>query len=283
MWHVPAFVVSLFEMRPHTFVAELVGRIRVLGVLQRLALCYGVGATLGLYLSRRALVMVSAVILLVYWWILWAFDSGTELYALQTNAALRFDLWLMGRGLHHGERVNGARFAFDPEGVLSTLPAVVTFVMGYLVGAFLDRTQDRRHAVAELLPAAVLLIGAGLVWDSWFGFPINKKLWTSSFVLYAAGWSTLARCRCSGPSTCTARRRCRSSTSSAEPAASPTSPRQLARRHPLPHDADGSRDGQPINSAAAMPGCMPTRRAMALAGDNGPSGRSVFAVGFTCW
>lgn len=192
MWHVPAFIVAVFELRPHTFVQELFGRIRLLGVLQRLALCYGVGATLGLWLSRRALVAVSAVLLLAYWWILWAFDSGTEVYALQTNAALRFDLWLMGpEHLHHGERVNGARFAFDPEGVLSTLPALVTFVIGYLVGAWLDRTHDRRHAVADLLPVAVLLIGAGFVWDAWFGFPINKKLWTSSFVLYAAGWSML--------------------------------------------------------------------------------------------
>ena len=79
-----------------------------------------------------------------------------------------------------------------PKGLLSTLPAIVTFIIGYLTGGFLDRTKDRRYALAELFPAALALIAAGFLWDYWFGFPINKKLWTSSYTLYAGGWSLLA-------------------------------------------------------------------------------------------
>jgi predicted acyltransferase len=192
MWYVPGFVQSLFQLTPGAYLSDLAGRIRIMGVLQRLALCYGIGSTLALFVSRRALIATGAVILVAYWWLMWTFGQGPDPYSLQTNAALRLDLWLFGPGhLYHGERVDGARFAFDPEGVLSTLPAIVTFIMGYLTGRYLDETADRRRAVSELLPAACLLIAAGYVWGDWFGFPVNKKLWTSSYTLYAGGWSLL--------------------------------------------------------------------------------------------
>ena len=192
MWHVPGFVASLFTLTPGAFLTDLVVRVRILGVLQRLAICYGIGATLALYLSRRALVAVGGGILLLYWALLWAFGQGPDPYALQTNAALRLDTWVLGPAhLYHGERVDGVRFAFDPEGILSTLPAIVTFIIGYLTGMFLDRTRDSRQALVDLLPTACLLIAAGFIWSEWFGFPINKKLWTSSYTLYAGGWSML--------------------------------------------------------------------------------------------
>ena len=175
-----------------TFVTGLLAKIRILGVLQRLALCYGIGSTLALVLSRRTLIGTAGVLLLAYWWLMSAFGQGLDPLSLQTNAALRFDLWLMGPDhLYHGERVDGVRFAFDPEGALSTLPAIVTFIIGYLTGQFLDRTPDRRQALSDLLPAACLLIAAGFLWSEWLGFPINKKLWTSSYTLYAGGWSLL--------------------------------------------------------------------------------------------
>ncbi|MGE5198939.1 MAG: acyltransferase family protein [Rhodospirillaceae bacterium] len=192
MWYVPGFVASLFTLTPGAFLADLAGRIRIMGVLQRLALCYGIGATLALYLSRRMLIAAGGGILMLYWALMWGFGQGPDPYALQTNAALRLDAWLLGPAhLYHGERVDGVRFAFDPEGILSTLPAIVTFIIGYLTGRFLDQARDRRQALVDLLPTACLLIAAGFIWSEWFGFPINKKLWTSSYTLYAGGWSML--------------------------------------------------------------------------------------------
>ncbi len=193
MWHVPGFFASLFTLTPGAFLADLAARIRIMGVLQRLALCYGIGCTLALFTGRRALIAAGGALLLAYWWLAWSFGQPPDPYSLQGNAALRLDTWLFGADhLYHGERVDGVPFVFEPEGVLSTLPAVVTFIIGYFAGQFLDRTRDRRWALSELLPAACLLVAAGYAWDAWLGFPINKKLWTSSFTLYAGGWSLLA-------------------------------------------------------------------------------------------
>ncbi len=192
MWYVPGLVASLIQMKPGAFLQEFLHKVRVLGVLQRLALCYGIGSTLALLLSRRSLVLVSAGLLLTYWGLMAAFGTGADPYGLQTNAALRLDLALFGPDhLYHGESVDGAPYAFDPEGLLSTLPALVTFILGYLSGRFLHETQDRRIALSGLFPAALLLVAGGFLWSYWLGFPINKKIWTSSYTLYVGGLSML--------------------------------------------------------------------------------------------
>lgn len=190
MWYIPGLLVALFSGKLGAFFQEFISNVRVLGVLGRLALCYGIGATLALRLSPRALAAVGAIALLAYWGLLRFFGEGADPYALESNAALRFDLWLLGPNhLYHGESVNGKPFAFDPEGVLSTLPALVTFIIGFLTGRFLNQNPDRRVAISELFPVAFLLVVAGFLWDYWLGFPINKKLWTSSYTLFVGGFS----------------------------------------------------------------------------------------------
>jgi predicted acyltransferase len=195
LWHVPGFFVALFSGKLGGFFNEFLENVRILGVLQRLALCYGIGSTMALFFSQRALIAAGAALLVSYWGLMWMFGQGADAYSLQTNAVLRLDLWLMGpQHLYHGDRVAGLPFAFDPEGGLSTLPAIGTFIIGYMTGRFLDLTRDRRLALSELFPIGVLLIIAGLIWSEWLGFPLNKKLWTSSFVLYAGGLSLLVFC-----------------------------------------------------------------------------------------
>ncbi len=190
MWYLPGLIVSPFRQGLGAYLQYVVEHVRVLGVLGRLALCYGIGCTLALFLRPRGLVGFSVAALLAYWAVMRAFGTGADPYSLTTNAALRFDLWLLGPNhLYHGESVDGKPFAFDPEGVLSTLPAVVTFILGYLVGQFLDRTPDRRRALSDLFPVALFLIAGGFLWDYWLGFPINKKLWTSSYTLFVGGLS----------------------------------------------------------------------------------------------
>jgi predicted acyltransferase len=82
--------------------------------------------------------------------------------------------------LYHGEGI-----PFDPEGWLSTLPAMVNVIAGYLVGKFVQEKGKTYEMLSKLMIAGVALLLAAYVWDS--SFPINKKLWTSSFVLHTTG------------------------------------------------------------------------------------------------
>ncbi len=158
-----------------------IGTWRILGVLQRIALCYGIGSTLCLLLNKKQIIALGAGLLLAYWAIMLSFGDLT----MGGNAGLKLDLWLFGEGhLYHGEGI-----AFDPEGLLSTLPALVTFLMGYITGQFIGTTSDKTLIVKQLAIWGVMLVVVGLLWN--FAFPINKKLWTSSYVLFVGGLSML--------------------------------------------------------------------------------------------
>jgi predicted acyltransferase len=162
------------ELRP---VAET----RILGVLQRIALCYFFASVIVRYCSAKVVVALSAAFLLIYWMIMWAFGDPNDPYSLIGNAGLQLDLALFGeKHLYHGEGV-----AFDPEGLLSTLPAIVNVIVGYLAGDYIRKNGTTYESIAKLLMAGAILIFIALTWH--MAFPINKKLWTSSFVLLTVG------------------------------------------------------------------------------------------------
>jgi len=165
---------------------------RIMGVPQRLALGYGLASVLVLHFERRTLLWISGTILVVYWAMLYFLGlPGADPYALDANAVLRFDRFLFTDAhLWKGERI-----PFDPEGVLSTLPAVVTVLLGWFSGGMLQRRGEQKDALVRDLLLFGLAIGfAGLLWD--LTFPINKKLWTSSYVLYAGGMSMILLAAC---------------------------------------------------------------------------------------
>ncbi len=157
---------------------------RVMGVLQRIALAYGIASFIVLSMKRKGIILTGSVILLVYWFLLWYF-GGSQPYALESNLVRTIDLKIIGaRFMYKGEGI-----AFDPEGLLSTFPAVVTVIIGYLTGNFIERMSNRKKMVLQMMISGIILIVAGLIWNEFF--PINKKLWTSSYVLYTAGWAQL--------------------------------------------------------------------------------------------
>ena len=165
----------------HELVGFPISTTRVFGVLQRIALCYGIAALMIHYLKPKAVLIVSIGFLFLYWLLLYAFANGADPLSMQGNLGLFIDKWLVGeQHMYHGEGV-----AFDPEGLLSTMPAVANVVGGYFVGSFLQKKGSTFEALTKLLIAGCLLLLAAYCWNLFF--PINKKLWTSSFVLHTIG------------------------------------------------------------------------------------------------
>ncbi|MBC2714829.1 MAG: hypothetical protein HF978_05900 [Desulfobacteraceae bacterium] len=161
-----------------------ISNLRILGVLQRIAIAYGIAALLCLWFNPKKLMIVSVIILIGYWLLLFGFGQGDP-YAVETNLVRIIDLKIFGE--HH--LWQGKGIAFDPEGLLSTLPAVVTVISGFLTGQLLQTESHLKPAVYKMFFSGVCAVLLGSVWG--IIFPINKYLWTSSYVLYTTGWALI--------------------------------------------------------------------------------------------
>lgn len=162
-----------------------VSNIRILGVLQRLALCYCAAAFLGALLSRRTLAILSCVFLAGYAVVLLLFD-GFE-FAL-SNVVGAVDRAILGESHMYHEWAFGERLALDPEGLLSTIPSIVHTLIGFLAGRMIIDTPDIRQRMLNLL-----LVGAAMTLAGWllsYGVPINKKIWSPTFVLTTCGMAS---------------------------------------------------------------------------------------------
>jgi predicted acyltransferase len=155
------------------------------GVLQRIALCYCAASFAVIFFSRRAQAVLAAAVLVGYWVLLLVVPvPGAGAYALtpEGNLAGYLDRLLVP-----------GRFCCYPfgdnEGLLSTVPAVGTTLLGVMASYWIRSSRQPRAKVIGLGAAGVASLVAALAWHPWF--PINKLLWTSSYVLFAGGWSLL--------------------------------------------------------------------------------------------
>lgn len=171
------------------------GSLRIYGVLQRIAICYLIGSLLYLFTKRVSVQIALLVAALAGYWVLMRFVPvpgfgvpGRDIPLLDKDANL---VAFIDRHLLAGRLYEGTR---DPEGLLSTLPAIGTLLCGMLTARWLRSTLRLGQKLQGLVIAGVIGLIAGGLWNFWF--PINKKLWTSSYVLYAAGWSLLALAVC---------------------------------------------------------------------------------------
>ncbi len=167
---------------------------RVYGVLQRIAICYVITAILALWTDWRGWIATAAGCLLGYW-ILMRFVSVPG-FGMPTHDIPLLDpdrnivAWL-DRQLLAGHLYEGTR---DPEGMLSTIPALGTSLLGLLTGQWLRSARSATSKVLGLAIFGLTGVVAGKICDEWF--PINKKLWTSSYVLFTAGLAMLCLALC---------------------------------------------------------------------------------------
>lgn len=152
---------------------------RPLGVLQRIGIDFAVVGLLALYTTARTQWLVAGGILVGYGALLLA---GTDL-SKAGNIASQFDTRILGSWAYEYNGVTG--LGHEPEGLLSTLPSIVTTLLGYRAGCLL-----RRHRTTTLALGALVLLGLG--WLTSYAIPFNKNLWTPSFTLWTAGWACLA-------------------------------------------------------------------------------------------
>ena len=157
--------------------------VRVMGVLQRTALCYGCAALIVYFGKLRGAFVIGGSLLLIYWALCLLLGDPADPFSLSGWFGTALDKKLFGPAhLYHGEGV-----AFDPEGLAATLSSIPSIILGYFAGSYIRLKGKTYEMLAHLLIAAVILLFAGYCWGGLF--PINKKIWTSSYTLVAAGWA----------------------------------------------------------------------------------------------
>lgn len=191
---------QITELPDATFLDRVVYRVehlRILGVLQRIGIAYLIGALLTLRTSLKQQLAIVATLLFGYWALM------TLVPVPDTGVAGRFVLdkpdqllsaWLDRTILGVNHLWSGSK-TWDPEGLLSTLPAVGTMILGTFAGKWIARRDlELNSRLSGLFAVGAITMMLGLVWNWWF--PINKSLWTSSYVLFTGGMAAVVLATC---------------------------------------------------------------------------------------
>jgi predicted acyltransferase len=165
--------------------------LRIPGVLQRIAVCYLVAALIYLTTGTRTQALIASGLLVGYWLAMTVVPVpgyGPGDLSPAGNLAAYLDRAILGPHIWQ------AATAYDPEGLLSTVPAVATALLGVLTGTWLRSGRSSDVIAARLAVAGIIGVGVGELWSWWF--PINKSLWTSSYVMLTAGLALLVLAGC---------------------------------------------------------------------------------------
>jgi predicted acyltransferase len=160
--------------------------VRLPGVLQRIGIVYFFTSLIYLKTEIKGQIIIIGLLLFVYWGIMALIpvpvfgpanlNKGTNLAGWIDNLLLEHHLWSFSK-------------TWDPEGVLSTIPAIANGIIGLLVGQLLNSSLAKKEKGIKMFATGLAFVISGLIWNEFF--PFNKSLWTSSFVLYTAGFATL--------------------------------------------------------------------------------------------
>ena len=166
-------------------------QVRIPGVLQRIGVCFFFAALTYVLFGRRGLLPAAAVLLAVYWALMTFVPVpgfGTGQLDVAGNLAASIDRAVLGS--HTWRRNPG----WDPEGLLSTLPAIATTLLGIFAGEWLRSNRDWKTKLAGLAAGGAIAFSLGLLWGT--SFPINKSLWTSSYALLMSGLAAVCLALC---------------------------------------------------------------------------------------
>jgi predicted acyltransferase len=173
---------------------ERITEMRFPGVLQRIGVAYMAGALLTLRTTLKQQVLILVALLYGYWFAMTLIPvPGRGMGALllddpSASLAAWIDRAVFGSHLWKSSRT------WDPEGILSTIPAIGTLILGVFAGRWLASRRDLSRRLVGLYAAGSILMVAGLMWG--WSFPINKNLWTSSYVLFTAGLAAVVLATC---------------------------------------------------------------------------------------
>jgi predicted acyltransferase len=166
--------------------------LRIMGVLQRIGIAYMLGSLICVAFSQRVVAIIGGVILVAYWLIMkfngdptypFGLFDGAHYQGVENNIVTQIDNWLLGKS-HLYKGYDG--IAFDPEGVFSTLPAVVTMIIGFFTGKLIDAYPNRLELVKKMAVYGLGALALGYLLN--LEFPINKPIWSSTYVIFMAGW-----------------------------------------------------------------------------------------------
>ena len=162
--------------------------LRILGVMQRLALAYGFGSLIGLCINHKY-ILHTAVGILIFYWALLGFTVSMDLSPESIIAAV--DRAIVGEShMYTDTMADGTVIAFDPEGLLSCIGSIAHVLFGFYVGkVIIDSKKDIELIIRRIFIFGTLLLFAGLLLS--YGCPINKKIWSSTFVLTTCGLGSL--------------------------------------------------------------------------------------------
>ena len=158
-------------------------QVRIWGILQRIGCCYLLVGLMVQAFKLRATLAITLVCLVVYWPVLYYGGSAPHPYSIRQNLVLKVDQWMVGTD--HLDQ--SPLVPFEEFGFLSTFPALANVVAGYLTARFILRSKITYETLTHLLLTGFLLMVLAYIWNN--VFPLNRKLWTSSFSVMSIGLS----------------------------------------------------------------------------------------------
>lgn len=160
--------------------------VRITGVLQRIALCYFFASVIVYYFKVRGAFALGLAMLLLYWAVCLLLGDALDPFSMTGYFGRDADIALLGKShMLHIDKVDGKVFYFDYEGISSTVAAIVQVIFGYIVGDYIQKKGKNHEMLTGLFVAGVAMLVTGFCWDT--VFPINKKIWTSSYTVYTTG------------------------------------------------------------------------------------------------